>query len=118
MNFTLITDFIAPEWLWGATLVALIAAAATRYSVTSRDRDWWEDQSEPTPPAIAMSQLISIIFLVLSLLQLHPERRRLSKVALHVRRGSSREALHPPNGTEYFVADYEIEERPHRAKLR
>lgn len=66
----MITDFISPEWLWGTALVAFIAAAAPRHSLTSRDRDWWEDKSEPTPRAIGMTRLIGIIFLVLSLLLL------------------------------------------------
>jgi hypothetical protein len=70
IDFAVITDFIPPEWLWGTALVALIAAVAPRYSHTNRDRDWWEDQSEPTPRAIAMSRLIGIIVLVLSLLLL------------------------------------------------
>ena len=66
----MITDFIPPEWIWGAVLVALIVAVAARHSLTSRDRDWWEDQSDPTPRAIGMTPLISIIVLVLSLLLL------------------------------------------------
>jgi len=70
IDFAVITDFIPPEWLWGTALVAFIAAVALRYSLTSPDRDWWEDQSEPTPRAIAMSRLIGIIVLVLSLLLL------------------------------------------------
>jgi hypothetical protein len=35
----MITDFIPPAWIWGAVLVALIAAVAPRHSLTSRDRD-------------------------------------------------------------------------------
>lgn len=70
MNFALITDFIAPEWLWGAALVALIAAVAPQFSLESRDRDWWEDQSVPTPRAIRITRLLGIIVLILSLLLL------------------------------------------------
>jgi hypothetical protein len=66
----MITDFIPPEWLWGAALVALIAAVAPRHSLASRDRDWWEDQSAPTPRAIGTTRLIGIIVLALSLLLL------------------------------------------------
>ena len=40
MGFALITDFIPTEWLWGATLVALIAAVAPQFSLESRDRDF------------------------------------------------------------------------------
>ena len=40
MNFALITDFIAPEWLWGAALVALIAAVVPQFSLESRDCDF------------------------------------------------------------------------------
>lgn len=66
----MITNFIPSEWLWGASLVALIAAVAPRYSLTSRDRDWWEDKSDPTPRGIATTRLIGIIVLALSLLLL------------------------------------------------
>jgi hypothetical protein len=40
MNFAHITDFIAPEWLWGAALVALIAAVSLQFTLESRDRDF------------------------------------------------------------------------------
>lgn len=63
----MITDFIPPEWLWGAVLVALIAAFSPRYSLTSRDRDWWEDESDPTLQGIATTRLIGFIVLALSL---------------------------------------------------
>jgi len=66
----MITDFIPTESLWGTALVALMAAVAPHHPLNGRDRDWWEDQSEPTPRAIAMSRIIAIIFLVLSLLLL------------------------------------------------
>jgi hypothetical protein len=66
----MITDFIPPEWLWGAALVALIAAVAPRHSLTSRDRDWWEDQSAPPPGATGTIRVIGMIVLVLSLLLL------------------------------------------------
>jgi hypothetical protein len=57
MDFALITNFIAPEWLGGTALVALIAAVAPQFSLESQDRDF--QGADAWPPFVIFSSCLT-----------------------------------------------------------